>query len=215
MPTVNCGSWVFTGMVEDDSFPLSSAFTFTPATCDSGCNVQIDAMIQITWVYDATDRMPLYANSQDEAVADADGWNIDQLNGEGYGWYGLLNDGTTFYSFWNTTGGNGTPNTLYDNPSGWGPDTYFYAVDAAVCFKADPCNNKILGYYFWSWIIDNSGNGTEFITAPAWKDLDTEFLNAVASWNSWAPTSGPEDGISGTDPTKLPNAVVFPPLSNL
>jgi hypothetical protein len=56
-----CGSWDFSGTPEwtpgveySDQFPLTSSFTFTPASCASNCNVQIDAMVQITWVYDAT-----------------------------------------------------------------------------------------------------------------------------------------------------------------
>jgi hypothetical protein len=92
---------------------------------------------------------------------------------------------------YNTVGSNGTPNTLHDDPGGWGPNTYFDAVDVAVCFKSDNCQNRILGYYFWSFFDDSSGVAHEFITAPAWQDLNIEFQNAVASWNTWAPTSGP------------------------
>jgi len=212
-PTEECGSWAFSGTPQShpDQFPLSSAFTFNPSTCGKTCVCDIDAMIQMTWVYDATDQTNIYATSADEARATSNGWNIDRVTGSGYGWYGLLNDGKTFYSGWNTPGSNGKPNTLYDEPGGWPNNTWFYAVDVAVCFKSDTCVNRILGYYFWSWVIDGSGNATEFITSPAWKDLDTEFQNALAGWNAWAPTSGPQD-----DGTKLlPNAVSFPSMSDL
>jgi hypothetical protein len=217
VPAFQCGSWVFNGTPQGDHFPLSSAFTFTPASCESDCNVQTDAMVQITAVYDATDHTYLYAGSGDQARADAHGWNIDRIDGAAYGWYGLLNDGATFASFWNTTGGNYTPNTLYDEPGGLLSNTIFYAVDVAVCFRADTCTNKILGYYFWSWIIDNNGNGTKFLTAPAWTDAATEFQSALASWNAWAPTSGPENGngVGGPTDPPLPNAVNFPSLSDL
>jgi len=214
-PTLECGSWVFSGTVQSHpaAFPLNSAFTFNPATCGKNCDCDTDCMIQMTWVYDVTDQMNVYAASGDQDRADADGWNIDRVNGAGYGYYGLLNDGVTFYSGWNTTGGNGTPNTLIDKPS-WGNNTWFYSVDAAVCFKSKTCSNHILGYYFWSWIIDNNGNASEFIIAPAWKDLDTEFQSALAGWNKWAPTSGTEDsGFSGQP--VLPNAVPFPTLTDL
>ena len=53
--------------------------------------------------------------------------------------------------------------------------------------------NHILGYYFWSWSIDNDGNSTQFIAAPGWKDLDQEFQVAVTGWNNWAPTSAAQD----------------------
>jgi hypothetical protein len=106
---------------------------------------------------------------------------------------------------------------LYDEPGGWPTNTNFWAVDVAVCFRSDTCTNKILGYYFWSWIIDNNGNGTKFITTPASKDFATEFQSALASWNAWAPTSGPENGngVGGPTDPPLSNAVNFPSLSDL
>lgn len=218
-PSVNCGSWAFNGTVQSDpnSFPLTSSFTFTPATCGSNCKVQTDAMIQMTLVYDTVERMNVYATSADQDRADANGWNIDRVNGAGYGWYSLLNDGKTFYSFWETTGSNNTADTLNDRPGGWANNTFFYAVDASVCFKSDgsdTCTHKILGYYFWSWVIENNGNAAEFLTAPGWQPLEAEFQSALAAWNKWAPNSGAESsGIQGQP--VLPNAVAFPALSNL
>lgn len=215
--TLECGTWTFTGTPSGDSFPLSSAFVFNPANCGKNCQCKTDAMIQMVWVYDATDQTYLVASDESRAWAASNGWMIDQIFGWGEGYYGLNNDGTTFDTSYNTVGSNGTPNTLYDDPGGWGPNTWFYAVDVAACFKAESCQNRILGYYFWSWIIDSSGNGQKFITAPAWKDLDTAFQSAVAAWNAWAPTSGPEDengdGISGQP--VLPHAVPFPTLTDL
>jgi hypothetical protein len=170
-------------------------------------------MIQMTWVYDSTDRTNLYAGSGDAGRATADGWNIDRVDGAAYGWYGLENDGATFYSGWNSPGADGTPNTLYDEPANWPDNTFFYAVDVAICFKSRTCANRILGYYFWSWTIDGGGNAAEFIIGPAWKDLDVEFQSAVAAWNKWAPTSGPQNDGFGS-PT-LPTAVVFPAFTDL
>jgi hypothetical protein len=216
--TLECGTWAFSGTVhsQPDSFPLSSAFTFTPATCGKTCDCQTDAMIQITWVYDTVSRTNLYAGSGDAARADANGWNVDRIDGEGYGYYSLINDGVTFASFWNTTGSNGTPTTLFDAPGGWPNNTYFYALDVVACVKSSGCKNKILGYYFWSWSIDNSGNASKFIISPAWKNLDGEFQSALAAWNAWAPTSGAQPGTSGIpgEPSLL-NAVNFPALSDL
>ncbi|MGD0814817.1 MAG: hypothetical protein ABSA83_14520 [Verrucomicrobiota bacterium] len=220
-PTLECGTWTFTGSPNTaaspyDSFPLSSAFVFTPATCTNICDCNIDAMIQMVSVYDADEKMFLAGNGESLAWADTNGWMIDQtaLGGWAEGYYGLNNDGSTFDTVFNTVGGNGTANTLFDAPGGWGPNTFFYAVDVAVCFQSSTCPNRILGYYFWSWIIDTNGVGQKFITAPAWKDLDTEFQGAVQSWNDWAPTSGPLGGGS-TGEILVPHAIPFPPLSDL
>jgi hypothetical protein len=217
-PTLECGTWAFSGTVQSNpsAFPLSSAFTYTPATCGQTCNVDSDAMIQMTWVYDTVSRTNIYASGVgDEARHDANGWNIDRVDGEAYGWYGLTNDGSTFNTGWNTPGANNTANTLYDDPSNWGPNTWFYAVDAAVCFRSSTCQNKILGYYFWSWTIDNNGNASKFIIAPAWQNLNVEFQSALAGWNAWAPGSGTESGgFVPSEPT-VPHAVVFPALSDL
>jgi len=211
-PTEECGTWVFTGTPSGNAFPLSSAFTFNPAACGKKCECNTDVMIQMTWVYDADEHKNVYAGDQPQgARSDANGWSIDRVDGAAHGYYGLQNDGT-FYSGWNTPGSNGTANTLFDEPSGWGANTYFYAVDVAVCYNSDTCNNRILGYYFWSYILDSNDVGQKFITAPAWKDLDTEFQNALAAWNAWAPTSGPETDMTGVT---IPNAIAFPTLSDL
>ncbi len=210
-PTLECGTWAFTGTPSGNSFPLTSAFTFNPANCGKDCQCDKDVMIQMTWVYDTTTQTNLYASDQPQGGrSDADGWNIDRVDGAAHGYYGLQNNGT-FYTGWNIPGANGTPNTLFDAPGGWPANTYFYAVDVAVCYDSRACNNRILGYYFWSYILDSSDVGQKFITAPAWKDLDTEFQSALAAWNTWAPTSGPEDDGTGT----LPSAIAFPTLSDL
>jgi hypothetical protein len=219
--TLECGAWTFIGTPNadaspNDSFPLSSSFVFNPASCGKSCQCTTDAMIQMVWVYDAADQTYLVGYGESLAWADSNGWMIDQqpLIGWAEGWYGLNNDGTTFDSGYNAVGSNGTPNTLNDSPGGQPANTYFYAVDVAACFKSDGCQNRILGYYFWSWIIDDSGVGQKFITAPAWQDLNIEFQSAVAAWNAWAPTSGPVGGGS-TGQILVPHAIPFPTLTDL
>jgi len=223
--TINCGTWAFNGTPVSASspqafqagtsfpyFPLTSAFTFTPATCNQNCNNATDAMIQMVWVYDTNLHTNVYPASGDEDRKDADGWNIDRVNGAAYGYYGLENNGKTFYTGWNTTGGPGTANTLIDQPA-WNDPIVFYAVDVAVCWNSANCNNKIAGYYFWSWTIDANGNAATLVTAPAWQDLNVEFQSALTGWNNWAPNSGPENDGFGA-PT-VSHAVLFPALSDM
>jgi hypothetical protein len=210
-PTLECGTWNFSGTPTGTAFPLSSAFTFTPSTCGQNCQSSEDVMIQMVWVYDENEHKNVYASDEPQGGrSDADGWSIDRIDSAAYGYYGLQNNGT-FLSFWNIPGSPGTANTLFDEPSGWGANTYFYAVDVAVCYNSRDCNNKILGYYFWSYILNSSDVGEKLITAPAWKDLDTEFQSAIAAWNTWAPTSGTEDDGTGT----FSHAIAFPTLTQL
>jgi hypothetical protein len=216
--TLECGTWAFSGDVQGtgtgSAFPISSAFTFNPANCGSKCDITTDCIIQMVAVYNSADRDYQYPNSGQEQRATPNGWSIDQLDGWAYGYYGLNNDGTTFDNVYNPTGSNGNPTTLYDEPSGWGNNTYFYSLDAAVSFNTKSCNNRILGYYFWSWTIDNDGNPSKFIIGNAWKDLDTEFQNAVAGWNTWAPMQGSQNEQVPGQPID-PHAYPFPTLSDL
>lgn len=209
--TQECGTWSFTGTPSGNSFPMSVNFTFNPGNCGKSCDCTSDPIVQMVWVYDATNHMNLYASNQPQGTrSDANGWAIDQINGWAYAYYSLHNDGT-FDGGYGLPGANGTASTLNDAPGGWGANTYFYAVDAPVCYASKGCKDKILGYYFWSYTLDNNDTGQKFIISPAWKDLDTEFQNAVAAWNAWAPTSGSENDGTGT----LSHAVALPALSDL
>jgi hypothetical protein len=211
-PTQECGTWVFTGTPSGSAFPMTSTFTFDPAKCGKACNCDKVVMIQMIWIYDNDYQTNIYPWDQPQGTRNGPrGWSIDQVNGYAYGYSGLENDGTTFNTDVDTPGANGTPNTLYDEPD-WESNEYFYAVDVAVCFDSAKCANRILGYYFWSYTLDNNSVGQEFITAPAWKDLDAEFQSVVKAWNTWAPKSGPQTDQTGIT---LPNAVPFPTLSDL
>jgi hypothetical protein len=210
-PTEECGTWAFSGTPTGNSFPLSNAFTFDPASCGKSCQCTQDAMIQMTWVFDADLGTNVYASDQPQGGrSTSTGWSIDRIDTAAHGWYGLQNNGT-FYPGWNPPGSNGTPTTLFDQPGGWGRNTYFYAVDVAGCYSSDTCSNKLLGYYFWSYILDSNDVGQKFITAPAWKDLDATFQDALTAWNTWAPTSGVENDGTGS----FPNAINFPAMSDL
>lgn len=209
--TQECGTWTFSGTPSGTTFPLTDTFTFNPANCGKSCECSQDPIIQMTWVYNEDQHMNLYASNQPQGTrSDANGWAIDQLNGWAYAYYSLQNNGT-FAAVYGLPGSNGTPSALNDTPGGWPANTFFYAVDVPVCYSSKTCQNKILGYYFWSYILDSNDVGQKFITAPAWKDLDAEFQSALTAWNNWAPTSGTENDGTGT----FPNAIQFPALSDL
>jgi|SRR5580658_8741888 hypothetical protein len=208
---LECGTWTFSGTPSGNSFPLSDAFTFTPANCGKNCDCSQDPIIQMTWVYDENEQMNVYASDQPQgARSDADGWAVDQLDGWAYAYYSLQNNGT-FAAGYGLPGANGTPSALNDDPGGWGPNTFFYAVDVSVCYSSRTCDNKILGYYIWSYYLDSTDTGQKFIIGPAWEALETEFQNVVTAWNAWAPTSGSENDGTAT----LPHAVALPTLSDL
>jgi len=213
-PTEDCGSWTFSGTPGERSFNVNAAFDFTPATCGKNCECTTDCIIQMVWVYNEDDQTFIYASDQTGASARAtpNGWTIDQIDGWAYAYYGVNNDGT-FANNYNPPGSNNNPTTLIDLPGGQPNNTIFYALDVAVCYKSKTCENHILGYYFWSWSIDNEGNSSQFIAAPAWKDLDQEFQAAVTGWNNWAPTTSSQD--EGAGQPVLPHAIQLPTLTDL
>jgi hypothetical protein len=187
---------------------MTDTFTFNPANCGKSCDCSQDPIIQMVWVYDETAHTNVYATMA-EGKADANGWIVDQIIGWAYAYYSLHNDGT-FDASYGLPGSNGTASTLQDTPN-WYANIDFYAVDVPVCYSSKKCKDKILGYYFWSYVLDSTDTGQKAIIGPAWKGLDTEFQNAVAAWNAWAPTSGSENDLTKT----LPHAVPLPALSDL
>jgi hypothetical protein len=152
-------------------------------------------------VYNVEDKTYEYIASYEQDRATANGWFVDRVSGQKWGYYGRLNDGT-FASYWNPPGNNSTATVLYDSPSRPTSETsiLWEAVDVPICIASETCSNRILGYYFWSWFVDANGVPSKFVTAAAWKDLDTEFQSALSAWNAWAPGAGDN---------------VFPPTTDL
>jgi hypothetical protein len=194
-PTNECGAFTFTGSVQssdgENSLPMNNSFSFTPATCKSQCTCETDCFIQMVHVFNYEEGTYEYIASYEQDRATADGWFVDRVSGYVWGYYGRLNDGT-FASYWNPPGNNTTPTILYDGPAR--PTSYtnmlWEAVDVPVCIQSSTCTNSILGYYLWSWTVDNNGTPHNFIMANAWKGLDTEFQSAISAWNAWAPGAG-------------------------
>lgn len=212
--TQDCGTWVFNGGPSGNSYPMNAAFTFNPANCGKDCSVQTDCIIQMVSVFNLEDHTYMFASDQSGASARATdyGWTIDQIDGWAFAYYSLNNDGT-FDNGYNPPGSNGVATTLFDAPGGWPANTLFYALDAAVAYSSKTCQNRILGYYFWSWASDNAGQVSTFINGPAWKDLDLTFQKAVAGWNAWAPGSPSQN--EGPGQPILPHAVPLPALTDL
>ena len=66
-PTLECGSWAFTGTPQSDAFQVSSGFTFTPATCGKKCECQEDVITQMVSVYDSDSQTYMFPSSSQEA----------------------------------------------------------------------------------------------------------------------------------------------------
>jgi len=167
-------------------------------------------------VYDAESGTYILDHSHEShgsVKATSDNWEIDQWDTWGYAYYGLQNNGV-FDPGYNNAGSNGVATTLYDNPGGYSKNTYFYAVDVAVCYTSRTCQNKILGSYFWSFAVDGSGNVSGFLNAPGWTSIESEFQDAVTVWNTkWVPFSTTITIDDGT--ATLPSAVPLPTLTDL
>jgi hypothetical protein len=227
-PTVECGSWAFTGTPGANganSYGVSNGFTFTPANCNSTCNCTVDGIIQMVLVYDAANQTYLesaFGEANGSARATPDHWMIDQYDAWGYAYYGLENDGVTFDAGFNNAGSNTTVSTLNDLPGGQGANIFFYALDVDVCYNSQTCQNSILGSYFWSWKSDNNGTASTFFNVKGWKEIEDEFQKAVTVWNtSWVPLSHTlvqngslimNDGVSSTT---LTQAATIPTLTDL
>jgi hypothetical protein len=173
---------------------MNVSFDFDPAACGSTCTTNTIAYVQMVRTYDLTDGTYSYISEEHEARAIAYGWYVDRLSGKQWGYYGR-NDNGTFAG--NLTPGNNTTNAvLFDAPSR--PDTmrniWWQAVSAPVSIDggANSCNNNFLGYYYWSWFVDNAGTVTnqQIIKGVAWEDLHLVMDDAVAAWNAQAPGLG-------------------------
>lgn len=215
-PAVECGTWAFSDTPNGDKYTISDGFTFNPANCGKSCDCGVDCIIQMTWVYDAASGTYILDHSEEShgsVKATSDNWEIDQWDDWGYAYYGLQNNGV-FDPGYNNAGSNGVATVLQDTPGGYSTDTYFFAVDVAVCYNSKTCQNKILGSYFWSFTVDTSGNTTPFVNVVGWTGIESEFQDAVTVWNTkWVPFSTTITINDGT--ATLPSAVPLPTLTDL
>lgn len=196
-PTSACGSFGFTGSVNDTStsngISASVDFDFTPSACGSAATCNLVAFVQIVRTLDLHDATALYPSTEKQDRATADGWYIDRLAGRIWGYYGRNDDGTWASTV--TTGSNTTTATLRDSPSR--PESepwlgiWWMAVTVPVCLEtSSTVLNNLLGYYFWSWVASDAGAVGDPLDAVAWVPQDQSFADAVTEWNLQAPGLG-------------------------
>ncbi len=193
----NCGTFTFTGTTFDttssNGLDMNLSFDFDPAACGSGCTCDPVAYIQIVRTVDQDTGTFIFPSTEKQDRANANGWYIDRLAGKIWGYYGRNDDG----SFASTLdpGTETDPAILFDVPSRgevepW-IDIWWQAVSVPVCIQAgSACENRLTGYYFWSWTVDPAGVTGGPIHGTAWEDHDGEVDSAVAEWNVQAPTLG-------------------------
>jgi hypothetical protein len=196
-PTVPCGTLTFTGSPHSSrGINAQVDFNFNPGTCSSNCNCNTICYIQIVRIIDRTTGAFLSPNTDQtnrivtgRAGAWLNGWAIDRLSSRNWGYYGRNNDN----SFASTivTGSNTSVATLFDTPSGWPNNSWFDAVTVPVCIQSgSACVNRLLGYEYWLFIVDNSGTvGAPFSElGRTW--MRDSFNESVIEWNADAPGLG-------------------------
>lgn len=196
-PIDPCGTFDFQGTISDgadsNGLDMSVAFDFDPAACGPSDACDLVAYVQIVRTVDMEDFIFLYPSSEKEDRATADGWYIDRVANKIWGYYGRNDDGT-FGS--NLDPGSDTSDaTLFDFPNRteaepW-LDIFWQAVSVPVCLdEGSTYANNLLGYYFWSWLVDESGTaaGPLDFLAPEGRHEDVD--EAVAEWNTQAPGLG-------------------------
>lgn len=192
-----CGDFTFTGTKVDttstNGIDMNLSFDFNPETCGSKCTCNPVAYIQIVRTVDMETYIYIYPSSEKEDRATTSGWYIDRIEGMEWGYYGRNDDGS--FASHLDPGSEIDPAILFDSPrrgeeEPW-IDIWWQAVSVPVCIQSESsCENRLLGYYFWSWLVDNAGGVSEPIHAIAWTPLENEVDAAVSEWNIQAPGLG-------------------------
>ena len=192
-----CGSFAFTGTSftgASNGIAMNLHFDFDPSLCGSDCTTNTICYIQMVRTYNIADGTYSYISEEHEARAIDYGWYIDRLTGKDWGYYGRNDDGSFAGNL--TPGDNTTDAILYDRPSRSSSmhSIWWQAVSASVSIDggANSCNNHFLGYYFWSWMVDETGATSDdlIVDAVAWENLQNTLDDAVAAWNTQAPGLG-------------------------
>ena len=162
-PTLPCGTFSFTGTPSGHYLDVTVNFNFNPATCGAACTCNTICYVQIVRVIDRNTGNFLAPGPEQQArivtglTPTQNGWSVDRLEGRVWGYYGRNNNGTFAGTL--TTGSNTTTAILRDGPGGFPANTWLDFVSVPVCIDAGAtCNNRLLGYYYWLFILDSAGN---------------------------------------------------------
>jgi len=194
-PTSPCGTFTYTGAPHANrGINTQVDFNFNPATCGATCTCNTIAYVQIVRVIDNnTGNFLAPGPEQQNRIvttgpdATQNGWAVDRIDGRTWGYYGRNNDGTFALV---TPGSNTSTATLVDGPNGWPDNTWFDAVSVPVCIDAAAtCNNRLLGYEYWLFVVANGAAGAPFNeVGVTW--MQSAFDRAVTEWNNDAPGLG-------------------------
>ncbi len=196
-PLGRCGLFDFTGSKVDTSntngIDMQVSFDFNPENCGSECTCNPVAYVQIVRTVDMESGIYIYPSSEKEDRATAAGWYIDRLEGRKWGYYGRNDDGSFASSL--DPGSETEPAILFDSPRRRQAEPWlaiwWQAVSVPACIQdTSGCSNRLLGYYFWSWLVDDAGTVSDPVHANAWEPMQADFDAAVGEWNAQAPGLG-------------------------
>ena len=187
-----CGTFAFTGAKHSNrGVDVTVTFTFDPTNCGAPSTTATTiAYIQIVRIIDIDTGGFLAPNSDQQnrivtgqTQTSLNGWAVDRLSGRVWGYYGRNNDGTFASTI--TTGSNSTNAVLRDSPSGWPNRSWFDAVTVPDCLVGvSACQDHLLGYYYWFFIVDNIGTATDpgDFVARTWHQDAVD--RSVDAWNA-------------------------------
>ncbi|MEJ2322468.1 MAG: hypothetical protein P8Z31_09075 [Gammaproteobacteria bacterium] len=180
--TVPCGEFELhdRGILDtatSNGWEMDLDFDFNPDECGVECTCNKVVFVQIVRSVDHEDGTYIYPSSEKEDRA-----------------YGRNDDGSFAGTI--TVGSDTTTANLYDFPRRGQSEPWlgftWMAVTVPVCIDNpdSSCNNHLLGYYEWAWLVDDAGDvpGTLHWIAP--KGFKDDFDDAVSEWNTQAPTLG-------------------------
>jgi hypothetical protein len=196
-PTRPCGSFAFAGTSETNGgVDARVSFHFTPTQCGlTADNPFTQAYVQIVRVINRDDGSFLAPSPEQQnrivttsRSATENGWAVDRIEGRSWGYYGRFDDGTFAANL--TPGNTTTDAVLRDGPYGWRPNVWFDAVSVPVCIVGTHCGNRLAGYYYWLFIVNPNGSGTDPLSEVGVAWMRDSFDLAVAEWNTDAPGLG-------------------------
>lgn len=190
--TAPCGTVTFNdeGVIDTTSsngWDMSLDFDFTPADCGVSCTCNKVVYVQVMRVVDHENGTYLYLNSEKEDRATAEGWHVDRLQGRIWGYYGRNDNGSFASSI--TVGSETTTASLEDTPSRGESEPYigftWMAVTVPVCIDnaTSSCNEQLLGFHEWGWIVGDTGGVATFDWAAP-KGFKDGVDDAIAEWNA-------------------------------